>query len=284
MVKISIITATYNSGATLRQAIESVVKQTYENIEYIIIDGGSSDDTIDVIKEYSDRISYWISEPDNGIYDAFNKGIRIATGDYIYFLGSDDALCEVDSIKKTIPFLEKGVDFFSAGVYTVDEEEGLQCIRTGIGVEDKGRYQGGMIPHQGFLVKLNVANRLSFDTKYKIAADYKFFLQCYLDENMTGCYVNFPIAFYSLGGISERKNKETIGEIINIEKELGLNYLEKKRNSLFFYFRSSLREMIKGSLRLMGIFYHVRRVIRTRCLGWELHKCDWENCRWCGLK
>ena len=93
--RISIITVVYNGASTLEQTILSVLKQTYSRIEYIIIDGGSKDGTVDIIKKYQDRIAYWVSEPDEGIYDAMNKGIRHASGDWIYFLGADDILYNI---------------------------------------------------------------------------------------------------------------------------------------------------------------------------------------------
>ena len=87
---ISVITVVYNGASTLKKTIDSVAKQNYLNIEYIIIDGGSTDNTVQIIEEYSHRINFWISEKDNGIYDAMNKGIRLAKGDWIYFLNADD--------------------------------------------------------------------------------------------------------------------------------------------------------------------------------------------------
>ena len=98
MLKITIITVSYNAAATIEQTISSVVHQDYPNIEYIIIDGGSTDGTIDIIKRYESYGIRWISEPDHGIYDAMNKGIRYATGDYLYFLGADDWLCNNEVI------------------------------------------------------------------------------------------------------------------------------------------------------------------------------------------
>ena len=99
-MKISIITVSYNAAKTIEQTISSVVNQTYQDIEYIIIDGGSTDGTMDIIRKYEDRIAYWISEPDKGIYDAMNKGIDVATGDYVYFLGADDRLVDANIIDK----------------------------------------------------------------------------------------------------------------------------------------------------------------------------------------
>ena len=100
--KITIITAVYNALDTLEQAILSVLEQTYPNIEYIIIDGGSTDGSVELIKKYSSRIYYWVSEPDRGIYNAFNKGIYKSTGDYVYFLGADDCLFSKDIISKVV--------------------------------------------------------------------------------------------------------------------------------------------------------------------------------------
>ena len=89
---ITVVTVVYNGAATLEQTIQSVVNQTYDNVEYIIIDGASTDGTLDIIKKYEDRIDYWQSEPDKGIYDAMNKGLDLATGDFLIFLGADDLI------------------------------------------------------------------------------------------------------------------------------------------------------------------------------------------------
>lgn len=101
-LKISIITVSYNAAKTIEQTIQSVVNQTYDNIEYIIIDGGSTDGTVDIIKKYEDKIAYWVSEPDKGIYDAMNKGILKASGEYIYFLGADDWLYNESVMERRI--------------------------------------------------------------------------------------------------------------------------------------------------------------------------------------
>ena len=93
-MKISVVTVCYNAADTIEKTMLSVLNQTYHDIEYIIIDGGSTDGTVEIIRKYADRIAYWVSEPDKGIYDAMNKGIKVATGEYIYFLGADDLLCE----------------------------------------------------------------------------------------------------------------------------------------------------------------------------------------------
>ena len=99
---ISVVTVSYNAVSTIEQTILSVINQTYPHIEYIIIDGGSTYGTVDIIKKYADKIAYWVSEPDKGIYDAMNKGIKVATGEWINFMNSGDCLYRNDTIEKIL--------------------------------------------------------------------------------------------------------------------------------------------------------------------------------------
>ena len=103
---ISVITINYNNHAGLLKTIDSVVNQTYNNFEYIIIDGGSTDGSVDVIYKYADRIDYWVSEPDKGIYNAMNKGIDVAKGEYCIFLNSGDSFCDYQTLSLSLPFLD----------------------------------------------------------------------------------------------------------------------------------------------------------------------------------
>lgn len=108
--KISVITVCYNAVATIEGTIQSVINQSYDNIEYIVIDGASTDGTVDVIKRYIDHIDYYVSEPDGGIYDAMNKGVKVATGDWINILNSGDFYADKDSLANSLVFDVKGVD------------------------------------------------------------------------------------------------------------------------------------------------------------------------------
>ena len=108
---ISVITVSYNAVTTIEQTILSVINQTYSNIEYIIIDGGSTDGTVDIIRKYADRIAYWVSEPDKGIYDAMNKGTKKANGEYIAFLNSDDWY-ELDAVSIIAQFADGKNDLY----------------------------------------------------------------------------------------------------------------------------------------------------------------------------
>ena len=119
---ISVVTVVYNGEATLEQTILSVVSQTYENVEYIIVDGGSKDGTIDIIKKYECKIDYWQSEPDRGIYDAMNKGIGLAIGEWIYIIGADDFFVDENVINELSDLFIGSYDVISGTVWAVNSK------------------------------------------------------------------------------------------------------------------------------------------------------------------
>lgn len=270
MLKISVITVSYNAAATIEQAISSVVNQTYSNIEYIIIDGGSTDGTVDIIRKYEDRIAYWVSEPDRGIYDAMNKGIDAATGDYVYFLGADDALlndeilCMVsDDIRKT------NDDIYSYCEYMITDA-GMQKYVSNKFARNKKLIKS-MIPHQGMFVKTILAKKNHFDIRYKMTADFKFFLQCRINSAVHITYSDVPVAYFSLSGISGKQAKKMEKEVRDIYLELCLAYPE---NGV-----SGYGLILKKILKAMGIFYPLIKLKDKS--GWYKHKCNNKYCRWC---
>ena len=183
--KISIITVVYNAAATIEQTILSVVKQDYSNIEYIIVDGGSTDGTLDIVKKYEEKIALWLSEPDYGIYDAMNKGLTYATGDYIYYLGADDCLLAPTSISQVVSFLQDNpeVDVLCASVMMVDSVYRIEKVYSS-NFSEADVLSGYNTPHQGMFVRREILQKYRFDTSYHIAADYKNFLKFYLDQNI----------------------------------------------------------------------------------------------------
>lgn len=161
-VKMSIITVVYNGVDTLEETILSVVKQNYKNIEYIIIDGESTDGTLEIIKKYQNSIAYWISEPDKGIYDAMNKGINIAKGEWIYFLGSDDWLYNKNVIGSVVEEIKSlpSMDIFCGKVMLFDPQLDLVKVFGNV-LSDDGIKEGAMAPHQGMFVKSDLIDRKS---------------------------------------------------------------------------------------------------------------------------
>lgn len=180
-MKISIITVTYNSEATLEQTILSVIEQSYQNIEYIIVDGGSTDGTLKIIEKYKTKISKFISEKDNGLYDALNKGIDLATGEVIGFLHSDDFYTDKDVIHKYAnTFIKNHSDAVYADLFYVDKDNTNKIIRKWKSGNHKPNsfLHGWMPPHPTFFVKKVVYEKFGkFNLEFKHSADYELMLR-----------------------------------------------------------------------------------------------------------
>lgn len=272
-VKITIITVCYNANTTIEQTICSVLNQTYKNIEYIIVDGGSTDGTLDILHKYSDKIK-WVSEPDNGIYDAMNKGIKMASGDYIQFIGSDDCLINYTVIEKLVNKIDLAADVISAAEIVVEEDSKLEYY---VGNSRGKKLIGGQvpwIPHAPMLTKTALMKKVLFDTRYKIAADYDFILKCFKDSSVRFQFIDMPLVYFSSSGISNNYLELAKEENLRIFKELG--YEEPKMNILERIIRC-FKETTKYLLNQIGLWTWGR----CNFLGVKRHECDNRKCRWC---
>lgn len=206
-MKISIITTTYNSGATVRSTIRSVLSQTFNDIEYIIIDGASKDNTNDIIREYLPRFNgrmKWISEPDNGLYDAMNKGIAMATGDVIGILNSDDFYSSPDILSKVAESI-KDVDAVYGDIHYVAPENLEKPVRL---YSSKGfrrwKMRLGFMPaHPSFYCRRRVYQTYGlFDTSFKVAADFEQLLRLIYINKITIKYLPIDFVTMRIGGTS----------------------------------------------------------------------------------
>lgn len=206
---LSIITIVYNDYQNIEKTILSVINQTYKNIEYIIIDGGSSDGTIDVIKKYENKISYWISESDKGIYDAMNKGIDQATGKWINFMNAGDTFYD-DSVLSYI-FSQNIADIYSI-VY--GKTLFIYDTMSQIVMKSNNKYMPAC--HQSIFVRTEDMKNNKFDLKYKIAADYNYFHALFF-RNPNYLFVDCIISKYdAVNGISSKNRNICFKEISNI--------------------------------------------------------------------
>ena len=278
--KITIIMAVYNRVDKIEQCISSVINQIYDNLEYIIIDGGSTDGTVDIIKIYDDKIAYWCSEPDKGIYDAWNKGLAHATGDYINFIGSDDAMYGYSAMTNIVVHLNENVDVLAGNIVLVYEQNGFEILMNNNQVKSKTYYRGGCILTQGTLIKRTLFNKYKFDTSYKVASDYKFFLQYYYDESVRIKFIDDVIQYFSDGGVSSTEFDFVKQEDNKIYKELGLDELvDCHLSESESVFRGKMKEYCKR----LGVFDLIQRIYRPYIKGdWKKHHCTNKICRWCG--
>ncbi|WP_016954012.1 glycosyltransferase family 2 protein [Catenovulum agarivorans] len=213
-IKISIITATYNSAKTVVDAIKSVNAQTYQNIEHIIIDGGSKDDTVDVVKRSGERIGILISEPDKGIYDALNKGINAATGDVIGFMHSDDIFADEHAVAQIVKaFEDSQADSVYADLDYVQKNDTTKVVRKWISGDFKFEKlkSGWMPPHPTFYMKREKYQLLGgFDLSYRIAADYDSILRYLWKGKVSTHYIPEVLVKMRVGGASNRSLKNII--------------------------------------------------------------------------
>lgn len=224
-MKISVITPVYNRKYCIADCIQSVLNQTYPNIEHLVIDGGSTDGTQEEIERYRDKISFYVSEKDEGVYDAFNKGIKHSTGDIIGILNSDDMFYEADTIRKIADaFNRSGADLvYAKGVY-VDQENTIKVKRVYSSKPFRKRYLPfGWIPlHTTIFVRKEVFNKNGlYNCKYAIASDYEISVRWFQNDTIKKFFLNEWVVKMRLGGLSTspkfqlRKSKEDL-EIIRM--------------------------------------------------------------------
>lgn len=205
-MKVSIITVCYNSSQTIESTIQSVVSQNYNNIEYIIVDGASTDDTLKIVECYKDKISKVISEKDNGIYDAINKGINISTGDIIAILHADDFYPNQNVISFVVnSFIQKKVDAVYGDLQYVDRLDTNKIKRNWISGEYRKQnfLKGWMPPHPSFFVKKECYNKFGlYNTELKSAADYELMLRFLYKYNCSVDYIPQVLVKMRVGGKS----------------------------------------------------------------------------------
>lgn len=207
-MKLSIVTINYNNKEGLKRTFQSVFTQTCKDFEYIVIDGGSNDGSKDLIAENSDEISYWVSEKDCGIYNAMNKGIKVAKGEYLLFLNSGDELHEKITILKCLPQLHKK-DLIYGNIEVVKE---VRTVKIYPETLDFDYFCFDSLPHPATFIRKSVFKKTGFyDENLMIVSDWKFFLQAVCKYKCTYFHINEIISDFYYDGISSRvENKQKI--------------------------------------------------------------------------
>jgi glycosyltransferase involved in cell wall biosynthesis len=201
MPKLSIITINLNTGEGLKKTFDSVFKQVSTDFEYLVIDGASTDNSVEVIKANADKITYYISEKDGGIFNAMNKGIVKANGDYLLFLNSGDYFYSPESLCNL--FKNFNNEDIIYGNLLVNEEDGKQWILDYPGELSFGYFYRSSLPHQAALIKRKLFDTIGlYNEDLKIASDYEFFMNAICMHNCTYRHVNEIISVFCMGGIS----------------------------------------------------------------------------------
>ncbi len=242
-MKVSIITVTFNSSKYLEDCIKSVVKQDYKNIEYVIVDGRSTDGTVDLIKKSSHHITKWISESDAGMYDAINKGMKMASGDIIGLLHSDDVLASEDVISEIVKcFQHNHIDSLYGDLVYVDAKNLQKVLRFWKGLSyNRKRFKYGWMPaHPTFYLRKELIEKFGgYDLQYYTAADFEFMTRYLYRYKISSFYLSKLIIKMRVGGAS---NESILARI----KANHRDYLAMKKNKIPLPFVVSiLKPLIK---------------------------------------
>jgi glycosyltransferase involved in cell wall biosynthesis len=251
--RISIILATYNAGKYLETAIQSIIGQKYPDLELIIIDGKSTDNTMDIVSRYGQYLSIWKSEPDNGIYDAWNKGIGLATGEWIMFLGSDDKLLpdSLISYSDFIDSLKEEVDFISSKMLYTDKK--MKPYRTMGWRWEWPRFRLEMIvAHTGSLHSRKLFDKYGkYNTDYKIVGDYEFLLRP--GKDLKTAFLDKITVMYREGGASD--SYAAIFEAFKASRSTGKSPLYQ---SFMYSFFVCIKYTVRKTLHRANINVHLR--------------------------
>jgi len=247
-MKVSIITICYNNEKDIKQTVESVINQNYKNIEYIIVDGGSEDNTITILSDYEDRITTLISEKDKGLYDAINKGVNNATGDIVGLIHAGDRIDNNDVIKNIVSFFKiSNIDVSYGHSKIVDENDKIIRINKSPKYNKKNVRKGWMPSHQSIYIRRELFSDIGlYNLELHPDSDYEFFLRYFYFNNLKIKLLNEYIVKFSLGGISsknyssrfskESKNRVLRSWLINgVKPPAGIFYLKILRKFKQFY-------------------------------------------------
>lgn len=224
---VSIVTVVYNGAATLRRTIDSVLGQTYNNIEYILVDGGSQDGTVDLLHEYDDRIAYWCSARDKGIYDAMNKGVSLCTGQWVGLINADDWY-EPDTVQRMVDAVR---DAHEANVVHGDiwmrYPNGERSLKRARVSGFLLKYWEMVLNHPSFFVRRGFYQGRPFDARLRVSADHKWTYEAFRDAEKSFVYLPVPLANFTVGGASMSVPlKRVLSEGIQVSRDLGMGRME----------------------------------------------------------
>ena len=238
--KISIVTVCYNAGKEIERTIQSILEQTYQNIEYIIIDGASTDNTVNIIKQYEDKINYWISEPDDGIYYAMNKAIDVATGEWVNFMNAGDTFADKAVVENMVVQSISNADIYYGSRFRHHNKNNIQlepCWSL------KEMFYVMPFGHQAAFTKKHILKTLKYDTSYRLSADYDFFIRCY-NESYKFKQLDFPICNFCGGGLSQQQNFKSLIETI----KLLTDYSDENTVQESYYYQSFAKKYLNKTV------------------------------------
>ena len=258
-IALTIITVNLNDSPGLQKTIQSVINQSFDEFEYVVIDGGSSDNSVEVIKRYGGRIKYWVSEKDKGIYNAMNKGLNKATGTFCLFLNSGDYLFADNTLAQVKNFLKGGYDIVYGSMYQKFSEHFI--LKKYPFPFTLYNFANSSLPHPCSFVRTALLKKMNgYDDEFMIVSDWIFFMRAFVEERAIFSRIDQPISVHNMFGISNRPNQfadEPEKAILKYYPHLKLDF-EHLRN-LQSYEASTAYQTFKAALEKLKI---VRKIFQ----------------------
>ena len=253
-MRISVITVSFNALPDLQRTLESVTHQAFDDFEYIVVDGASSDGTIDYLRENRDRIHRCLSEPDNGIYEAMNKGVRLAMGEYCLFLNAGDCLIHDRVLSRVASYLD-GTDIVLGNEILVNEHDKMCGFTPAKGSFTLQHLLTGSVCHQATFIRRALLLEHPYDESLRLVSDWKFILERFLDPNCTFKTIDEDVCFFRAGGKTDRER--VLGRA---ERTTTIHSILGRDEETVSFTRGTLRTRIKNHLTLLlkRIQYKVR--------------------------
>jgi glycosyltransferase involved in cell wall biosynthesis len=246
---ITVITVVFNAGDTVRTCVDSVLAQNISDLEYIVIDGGSTDGTLQILRDYGPRITRLISEPDQGLYDAMNKGLKLATGRFIHFLNADDRYVSPNVLSSLLPKLDAGAMCYGQMHYI--EQDGSTRL-LGQPFDWKRELRASRIPQPVMFAAPGLYAEVGgFDTSLKVAADYDMVLR--LAKRFPVKYIAEPVTVMNSGGLSYRRPDLTFSESMKVSQRHGMGWMAARLTYALRISKWRLKQALPGSVsRMIG--------------------------------
>lgn len=241
----SIVTVSFNCRDQIEKTMKSVMQQSYAGKEYIVIDGGSTDGTAEIIKSHSENLAYWCSEPDGGIYQGMNKGISRAKGDWIIFMNAGDTFADNQVLEHTATYAQKGkYDVIYGDILKIIDGETV--LKTASEPCNKQRMY---FCHQAAFARTTLMREMPFDTRFPMSADLHFFKRCYLSGHKF-LHIPVTVAVYDSHGVSNTQRIKGLRDNVRVVKELDKGSERRKFLLKLYYviYWNSLRNFVKSAI------------------------------------
>jgi glycosyltransferase involved in cell wall biosynthesis len=259
--KISLITVCYNSEQTIEKTFKSIIHQQYSNLEYIVVDGASTDSTLNIIKTYQEYIDKLVSEPDNGIYDAINKGINLATGDIIGIVNSDDYLSTntLHEVAHTF-YSNNNIDVIYGNLKIIKPKNSLEYILKPSLPLNKNKFKGMPMPHPAvYITKKCYKEMGGYSLDYNISSDYEFILRL-IQDNKKFLYLDKVLSNMLDGGVSSNNFLKSLQESLLIKRRYGCNFIVAYN----YFFIELIKNFIIHTLRNHSAFNKIYKLYKNK--------------------